>query len=76
MAFRTQNGYKHYVIGQKAFYDIKVHLRQLCHILLNRIPREAMTEAQRARILAFLIVFPYALTADIRQERKYGTFPT
>ena len=76
MAFRTKNGYKNYVTGQQAFYDIKVNIRQLCHLILNRVPRNAITKAQRARILGFLIVFPYALTADIRQERKYGTFPS
>lgn len=72
MAFRTKESYKMYAAGQRAHFRIKLALRRFVDAMLNQTARDAILPEHRARLLAFSVVFPYTLTADLRHERKYG----
>ncbi|KAI0561329.1 hypothetical protein FGB62_87g091 [Gracilaria domingensis] len=74
MSFRTQQSYKNYVSGQRSFYQIQTRVRSFVHLFLDVIPRKDISKEHRARILAHLIAFPYALTADVRKDRDFGTY--
>ncbi|CAN8072818.1 unnamed protein product [Agarophyton chilense] len=71
MSFRTGQSYKNYVSGQKSFYQIQTRVRCFVHLFLDVIRREDVTKEHRARILAHVIAFPYALTADVRRDREF-----
>lgn len=72
MSFRTAQSYKNYVSGQQAFYQIQTRVRSFVHMFLDVMPRYDMSKEHRARILAHLIAFPYALTAELRRDRRFS----
>lgn len=72
MAFRNNQAYSMYQSGLLAQFRIKDSLRRFVDALLNRVPRDAITPELRSRAIAFAVAFPYAVTADIREERFYG----
>eukprot|EP00171_Calliarthron_tuberculosum_P011104 IDg11104t1 len=67
ISFRTGESYRMYASGQRSHYIMKAALRRFVNTMLNRVSRDAIPKAQRARMLAFAIAFPYAVTADLRQ---------
>lgn len=72
MAFRTREAYRMYQSGLNAHYKVKELLRRLVDALLFKTPRNAIDVKQRARMIAFACALPYAFTADMREERRYG----
>lgn len=73
MAFRTREAYRMYQSGLQMHFQIRSALRRFADCILYKIPFDALTSEKRARMLAFAIAFPYAITADAREERRYGT---
>lgn len=72
MSFRTRQSYSNYVSGQAAFYEIKNRIRVFTHALLTMIDKDTISKSHRARMLAFAIAFPFALTSELRKERQLG----
>lgn len=73
IAFRTREAYRMYQSGLLAHYKMKSALRRFVSSLLYKIPQENVESQKRARMVAFAIALPYAVTADMREERRYGT---
>lgn len=72
LTFRTREAYKMYQAGLSAHYKTKELLRRFVDSILFKIPRDAISEDKRARMVAFSVCLPYAFTADVREERRYG----
>ncbi len=72
ITFRTREAYKMYQAGLSAHYKGKELLRRFVDAILFKVPRDAIPEEKRARMVAYCVSIPYAFTADMRQERRYG----
>lgn len=78
MAFRTQQAYRHYTTGLMAHFRLRTSIRRFVDTLLFKINRDAVAPEKRARMIAFCVALPYAMVADLRQEREFdkGTVDT
>ena len=54
-----------------AFYAFKTSVRNFVNVLLNRIPKDAVPVEIRARALSLAVTFPYAVVADLREQKVF-----
>jgi hypothetical protein len=59
--------------GLSAWTSIRLNLANFVLTMLFSTPRDAITEERRHRMIAFAIAFPYALQADLLQNRQLRT---
>lgn len=71
MAFRTQQAYRLYTTGLASHFRLKTAVRRFVDTLLFKVDRDAIALEKRARMVAFIVSYPYAVVADLRQEREF-----
>lgn len=75
MGFRNNKAYQMYQSGLKAHFAMKAILRGLVDFILFRVGADEFTNEQRARMVAFAIAYPFAVTLDLRDEGVFGKCP-
>ncbi len=71
MSFRLNQSVSSYLSGIRAFYAYKTALRTFVNLLLNRVPRTAISAAVRVRAIGYAIAFPYSVVIDLREQHVF-----
>lgn len=72
MSFRLNQSVSSYLSGLRSFYAFKTSLRNFINLLLNRVPRDAISNVVRVRAVGYAIAFPYSVMLDLREQHIFA----